>query len=394
MTTFSAFKGINNVLPEAKMADADLAAATNVNIGMAGELSRRDGFTLGTQAGAHHNVFEAPAGFLLATLDGNLVSRAADGTYTVLLDAMDNDRIWYAALPDGRVAFSNGLINGLVAANGLSATEWGVPIPADDGATTDVVGELLPGTYQYQLTYVRLVDSQEGPPLYADPFTVTQGGVLFTGLPVLAGYGIRVYLSSVNGGDAFLLGMTTGASFSFTGPNKILTSPCLTNNLAPAPAGRLLATWRGRVLMALGDVLIASQMFRPELFDLRADYKRFPDVITLVQPVDGGIWVGTTKRLYFLAGSEFAGLSQSEKLPGAVLLGSGVSAPGELVSTGQGAGAGQAMLAIVGGVIVAGFGDGGLALLSESRYKAAGASEVWATFRKLGEIPQYMAVPV
>lgn len=390
MPTFAKFAGINNVLPPERLSDSELAVATDVDIGLSGELLRRQGFTLPSTL-PHRNVWEGPA-FVLATVNGDLTSILPNGTRTVIYPSLGNDRVWYCLWPDGRVAFSNNLISGVVAANGLSQTPWGVPVPATTGALTDVAGSLFPGNYQYQLTYVRLSDGLEGGPVYTNPVPVALGGVLITGLPQLAGYGINVYLTGHGGGDAHLAGMTLTSSFSYLGPNSSLVLPCRTDYLQPPPAGKLCATWRGRSLVAVGNLLMASQPHQPEMFDYREDFKQFPDPITLVQPVDDGIYLGTTKQLYFLAGKEFSALEMTTAVAGTVVLGSGVSVRGELIRKGDGVGEGPAMICIADQVLVAGFSDGSVVRISEKRY-LTNATEVAATFRKVNDIPQYIAVP-
>ena len=69
MLTFKNFSGINNVLSAERLGESDLTAATNVDIGLTGEASRRSGYVL-TSAGEHANLFQGE-GFLLATVGPN-----------------------------------------------------------------------------------------------------------------------------------------------------------------------------------------------------------------------------------------------------------------------------------------------------------------------------------
>lgn len=386
MLTFKSFTGINNVLPQERLSPDALTVAKNVDAGLTGELRRRQGYALAAE-GCHKNLFQAE-GFLLATCDGDL--KNVD-TGAVLYAGLGSSRVWYAQLPDGRVAWSNGLICGLT--DGATATTWGVPIPPSVGALTEIAGDLYPGEYQWQITYVRLSDGLEGGPAYSSaPVRVEDGGVFLSGLPVESGYKINVYLTSHDGGRAFYAGSTTNGLFSFTGKNDELTLPCRTEFMQPAPAGRCLATWRNRVLVADGNVLYASAPNTAELFDVRRDFKQFVDPITAVIPVDDGIYVGTEKELAFLAGDRFDNLVYRRVVNGSVVLGSGVSVRAELVKQGEGAGMGAAALCIADGGIVAGFNGGGVVRMTEGRYKTA-VTEVHASFRMRAGIPQYMAIP-
>jgi hypothetical protein len=387
MLTFTKFSGINNVLPSHRLGDDALAAAADVDIGATGDLTRRAGY-VEQEPGCHKNVHQA-AGFLLATRDGGeLVSIA--GTTTSLHPALGVARVWYCNLPDGRTAFSNGSITGIT--DGAALTDWGVPVPDSIGALTPVAGGLDPGDYQYQITYVRLSDGLEGGAAFSNPIQVPDGGILLTGLPQLDGHKINVYLTGANGEHAYLAGSTASASFSYLGKNDALALPCKTGNLGPAPVGTVLAFWRSRVLVAVGNVLYASLPNQWELFDPRRDFKQFSAPITLIQPVDGGVFVGTEKELAFLSGTEFDRLTYVQVLDGPTVLGSGVAVRGELVWRGKAVGQGAAMVCIAGHGIVAGFSDGGIVRMTEGRY-ATGVTEVAATFRMVEGAPQYLAVP-
>ena len=390
MLTFEKFSGINNVLHPHRLPDDALTVAADADIGLTGEITRRAGYTE-TLGACHKNLHQA-AGFLLATVDGgDLISMdAVGGARTVLSPSLGPSRVWYCNLPDGRTTFSNGLINGIT--DGAAATAWGVPVPESLGALTPVAGELFPGDYQWQLTYVRLSDGLESGPIYSNPEPVPDGGVLLTGLPMLDGHKINVYLTSADGDQAYLAGSTFTGSFGYLGKNDALSLPCRTDHLRPAPAGTVTAFWRGRVLVAVGPVLYASKTNAWELFDFRRDFKQFSAPITLVQPVDGGVFVGTEKELAFLSGTEFDKLAYVQVLDGPTVLGSGVAVRGELVRRGDGAGQGAAMVCIARRGIVAGFSDGGIARMTEGRY-TTDAAEVAATFRMVNGAPQYLAVP-
>lgn len=407
MLTLERFTGLNNVLPperlqpNRKTGATPLVEAMNCDIGLTLELLRREGFTELSDT-CHKNVHEGP-GFLLATSDGGDLVAIADGDTPedaeVLYPSMGTARMWYRNWPDGRVAFSNGSICGLTAGTAATTTRWGVPNPASLGAVTPVSGDLFAGDYRIALTHIRLLDGVEGGPIYGTPFTLSAGsGVTLTGLPTLAGHKTRVYLSTHNGGAFFLAGETAGSTFAFTGKNEDLQVPCETEHCYPAPAGILPAFWRGQAFVAQGSILLASRPTRPGLFRLYQDYFKFSGEITMIESVDAGLFVGTTKELAFLRYQGGQGpiadqFSKTQLLAEAVVLGSGVQVPGRELIRGDGlAGDGACMLCIAGGFITAGYQDGAAAVV-QPNYKIT-ATEVAATWRKRsGEIPQYIAIP-
>jgi hypothetical protein len=268
-----------------------------------------------------------------------------------------------------------------------------VPIPASLGAAASVAGSLMAGEYRYALSHVRTSDGLEGGVRFSAPLALT-GGLALVGLPTLAGHTTNVYLTSHDGSQLYLAGNTALSSFAFTSGNEALVVPCRTEFLSPAPAGRCLAFWRGRALVAVGSILYASMHGRWEHFDLRRDFKQFSADITAVMPVDGGIWVGTETELAYLAGSEFDKLVYTRRVEGGVVLGSGVQAPGELIRVGDGVGSGLACICIADSDLVAGFSGGSVVRLTDGEYRVpASVLEVAATFRRQGEIPQYIAIP-
>jgi hypothetical protein len=383
------FTGINNVLPPERCAEGELAEATNVDIGLANEITRREGYSVA--GAATLNVWEAAGGFVLGTVAGDLKNLT---TSTTLHAALGSTRVWYHDLADGRVLYSNGVTMGIVAASGATKQAWGVPIPANVGSAADTAGSLPDGGYRYSLTYRRTADGAEGGPVYSGTVTVALGGIALTGLPTLAGHSINVYITTHDGEVGYYAGNTTGSTFTLTSWTP-RTRPCLTNFLSPPPAGILPKAWRGRTLIAVGPVLYASKPAMPELFDLRRDFKQFGSDITLVEPVEGGIWIGTEAQLVFMAGTTLDSLVLQPALRGEVVLGSGVPVPGEHLVRGKGAAGKAGMVCIANRVLVAGYADGGHTPLTEGRYAVASSvHEVAATFRlRTGRVPQYIAQP-
>lgn len=387
MLTFESFTGINNVQPAHRLSGKDLLAAENVDIGLTGEITRRGGLALVDER-CHKNLHQAP-GFMLATVGPVLTAIHPDGARHVIHPAMGSDRVWYCDLPDGRVAYSNGLIQGVT--DGLAGRERSVPAPQGLGAPDFGFGQLHPGNYRYHLSHVRLSDHLEGPAISSEPIAISQGGLHLDALPVLDGHAINVYLSGKDGEGAYLAGSTTEATFQYVGNNAALVLPCRTLGAQSFPVGTITAFWRGRVLVAQGNVLWASRPNAPHLSDWR-DFKQLAGKITAIQPVDDGIYVGTDQDLLYLGGTTWDGLVYQPTKRGPVVLGSGVAVRGDKVKFGDGAGSGMAMLCIAGGELVAGFNQGQTTSLTANRYKTD-VQEVCATFREVDGIPQYLAIP-
>lgn len=393
MTTFKKFSGINNVKPTARLANDELSEALNVDVGVDGEIARRAGYAL-LAAGTSHSVHETMGGKTLAVIDGGLKNVTDD----VLLQAgVGTARVWYCDLPTGQTLYSNGAYQGVVAANGTSAHALGIDYPHAIGAGAAVAGSLFAGKYRYALSMVRAIDGRESGLIYSAPFDLADGETLqLTGLEIRAGHTTNVYLTTANGGDFYLAGSTTTADFTFDGFATDLTRPAYTDLLSPPPLGILPAFWRGRVLLAAGNLLLASKTHMWHLFNMRRDFKQFEDQITLVMPLTDGIYIGTTKRLYWLSGTEWDKLTMNSATEGLVVLGSGVAAPGEQLKRGESNGqpihgSDGAMVCICDGRIVAGFNNGDISRMTEGVYHRHDLVEVSAAFREVRGISQYVA---
>lgn len=384
MLKFESFKGINNQARGTELTPADLGTATNVDVSNAGRLQRRQGYTV-QDACCHANLFEAP-GYLLAT-DAHhaLVAIWPDGQRATVHPSMGVGRIWYARLPDGRVAFSNGLQCGIT--DGRTGSEWGARKPDSVGVAVAAQGSLAPGKYRWAVTHVRRADGLESGGVTSDVQEVAHGGLALMGLPEREGFDTQVYLTQPGGEQFFRIGRAAGGQLRITAPAGL--GPARTLDLDAPPAGILLAEWNGRALVAVGSMLLASLPTMPEQFDLTRDYRQFGAAITLVQPVGNGIFVGTTEALHFLSGETWDTLRMSTPMTGPVALGSGVAVDGRFVRLGEGNAEGECMLALVDGVITAGLPSGQAVPLSEGRYRTE-AQEVSAAFRLQGRMPQYM----
>lgn len=388
MLTFKSFTGINNVVPHNRLEGSDLIEATDVDIGLTGEIVRRRGFTE-VSALCHKNLFDGQ-GFTLSTAGNQLVATHPSGARHVIHPAIGPERLWYCNLPDGRTTFSNGLIQGVT--DGLTSVDRSVPEPATPGAPDTAFGGLFPGAYRYYLTHVRLADGAESPAVGPTAVSIVSGGLRIDGLPQLTGHALNVYLSNESGEGAYLVGAGVATdTFEFGGKNAELVVPCRTIGAMAPPVGTITAFWRGRVLAAQGNVLWATRPLAPHLADWR-DFKPLASPITAIQPVNDGVYVGTTTDLIFLAGVSWDELSYRATDRGPVALGSGVAVLGDRVKLDKGTGAGEAMMCIAGGEIVAGFAGGRTTSLTENRFRT-GVGEVCAAFREVNGIPQYVAVP-
>jgi hypothetical protein len=115
---------------------------------------------------------------------------------------------------------------------------------------------------------------------------------------------IRIYRTGTNG-DVFYQAQEVSLPHS----GAFLLNPTAvgrmidTRGFERMRSGMYLRYWRGRIIVARGRNLYFSEPMRYGLFDPRHGFVQMPQVITFLQPVEGGIYVGQSNGVVFLQGT-------------------------------------------------------------------------------------------
>lgn len=299
---FKAFKGLRNDTDQERFGPEDLAVAQNVDIDSTGRIARRAGQTEVYNGNAHSLFATADARRAYFVESNALKELSTAYAATTLRSGLTAARMRYLEVA-GRVYYSNAYETGVID-NGLSRS-WGLVPPLNPGVATASGGNLPDGVYQYTLTYIRKDGQESGAPL-ARKVTVTEGGITWASLPVSADPDVThkmLYLSTADGEVLYravtLTNATTTAAYAGDGTD--LQVPLDTQFMQEAPTGQVLAYWRGHVFVAVGNIVFVSEPYGYELFDLR-NYLPFPTRVTLICPVDDGIYFADEGGHWFATG--------------------------------------------------------------------------------------------
>jgi len=80
--------------------------------------------------------------------------------------------------------------------------------------------------------------------------------------------------------------------------------PTTHRHFSAPPIGHHLAVFAGRMLISQDNVLWWSEPFNFGLYDLSGSFVQFNTKITLVKPIDAGVFISTEKNTYFLSGTD------------------------------------------------------------------------------------------
>lgn len=312
VVTYEKFDGLRNDITPERFGPADLAVANNIDIDRTGRIARRAGYT-SVRAGASHSLWADDTGAQCLFAQGaQLMQLNPDYSARALKTlAGVGQRVSYAKVSE-RVYFTNAVDSGIVESG--SVRSWGLAVPPLPGVAI-IPGTLPAGNYQFVVTYLRNDGQESGAPLAGTVVVPANSGLAFT-LPVSADPGVAgkiLYLSTPNSDLLYVADVLSAdaATTHYIGDTSELNTPLNQQFFGPPPPGQLVAYYRGRLYVAVGDVLYVSEGFGYELFDLRK-YIALDGRITLLAPLtdreqqesgkNSGLFVGTDQSCGVLVG--------------------------------------------------------------------------------------------
>lgn len=363
-TRIREFRGLRSGIDPERMSAGDLVRAINVQIDQTGRLSRRAGHSLANGSARSHSVWSG-SHMTLAVMGNDLCRINDNYSITVLATAIGYGHVSYAEV-DGRVYWSSAAYNGCI--DGGVNRSWGLPAPvADIGQTA---GLLPAGLYQAATTW-RRNDAQEGGSSAAFLFSLPDNGGISLAAPASDDATIEacvLYVSPPGSTTLYRAGeCAPGQSLIFAGPHD-LSAPLLTQFMDRPPPCSCMAYAYGRMWLGIGDVVLPSEAFSPEMFDMRNDLP-MDATVTLIAPQQesDGIFVGTTKGMMYLEGADPAAMKLVPKDTSPVLRGSLVYIDANQL--GDGESEGQIPVWAAENGIYAGMPDGSIKSLTLKRHR-------------------------
>lgn len=308
MTDFkiAPFGGIDTHTPEPSATPGLLRDAVNVDIDRDGGVGRRDGLQATAVTDPVSGVYGWRNQNRLCYVSGGSLKlwNPATGVATTL-GAVTDTEVEYVEVNSELVV---GGLNTLLVVRSGQVQGLGVETPPPPLAATTQVGGFTAGRYGVLITFVASSGEESGasPAVFFD--VVEGGGIEIQALPIpleAKVTKIRIYRTTANG-DAFYAAQDlplphAGAFLLSQGAPG--GQVCTTRHMVRMPGGKYLRYWRGRVLVARGPNLYMSEPMRYGLHDPRHGFIQFPNVITFIQPVLGGIFIGQRDGVVFLRGA-------------------------------------------------------------------------------------------
>lgn len=298
--------GVDVLSSETALVEGGVRSAINVDIGRAGRVRRRDGYTRRIAAPGMHSVYYAAQKGWTLVARGSELYRLDLGTFglTSLASLRSPDPVWYTEY-NGNLYYTNRSTLGWVPSDSTVARPVGVPTPDPPTVAPVAAGGLLPGRYGVTITLVDGRGEESGAARVQFVDLPQGGGIRLTGLPQTLGYTVFIY---VTGADDDQLRLTASPPAVF--PSYVVAEPaaqggvCDTRGLVPLPPGDFICWHNGRLFTAGSGAVRFSEAMRPHLHNPAHNVIPFSGHIAFMESVGDGIYVGDSRGVWFLAGND------------------------------------------------------------------------------------------
>jgi len=321
---FAGFSGVNN--KGDYIGTEALSEGVNIDIDSRNRVRRRKGFDRVLTGSGVDNLWSDDDRCVFVS-GGELHELHADYTSTNTHHAIHGNAVFDSV--NHNVYGTDGVSSFIVDTEGL-VRPWGLDIP-ETPVVAAVAGTLDAGRYGVSITQVAPDGRESGAttPVYVDII----GGIEVTNIVQPIEGHIRVYATSVNGGELYRVDDLVANETSV-----IITSIPSSGDfmdsfgLYPAPVGHLVAYYKGRMYIAQDNIVWYSEAYDYERFALDSNFIVLPSRITALQPVEDGIFISDTKT-YFVAGKEPEHFALREVAPYSVIEGTAQSIDGKYIDS-------------------------------------------------------------
>lgn len=297
--------GIDVLSNETSLEQGAVRSAVNVDLGRAGQFSRRPGTTQKLAAAGLHSLYHSTqrGWTFVATPTGLARLDTKTMTMTDLLPLAAPAPVDYVEY-NGNVYFTNRYTAGWLPSNSSVVRRIGVPTPPPPTMSASPNGALLPGRYGLIMTAVD-DRGEESAACAMQSIDLPQGGsIQLTNLPQQLGMSLMVYITAPDD-DQLRHTATFPAVFpTYSVANPAQGMPCPTRGLTPLAPGDFIRWHNGRLYTAGGSSVRFSEAMRPHLYDPAHNVIPFSGPIAFIETVVDGIYVGDSRGVWFLAGGD------------------------------------------------------------------------------------------
>jgi len=325
--------GMDNRAPDYKLRSDKgyfLRDASNVDVTATGSVKRRRGSTITGLTGSDvHSLWSSQNGsFYVNGIQLYSITDTTGGlTSTPVTSVQRSSRISYTDAPEGGVYWTDGYqLQRFVGGSSAPVTPLlpsAMPTISVVPASSAADGALRTGLYAVVFT---AIDGQgrESAPSHPIQIDVPDGWVIRLSFSLSGANQVAAYVTDEGGTVPFFVGVFTGADIVVGYQPE--GRACLTYGMQPMPAGSIVRSFNGRLIVANSNILFFSEPFAPGIYKAELGFFQFPTEITVVEPIQGeqaGLYV-VADSTYWLSG-DFTKANLLTVLPYGAIKGTSVS---------------------------------------------------------------------
>lgn len=310
------FTGINNRQPIDRMKPDESGGmpvrdAVNVDLSSVGTFQRRPGMELALAGTNCRSLFDA--GPIAYYADGAQL-KSFNGTSSAVIASLASSyaKVAYTKSPRGLIwsdGFSNNMVSGGVSRRLATPAPNPEPVVAANGP-----GALRAGTYGVFFASVGSDGQQSAMTFPVYVAVPANGAIQITCLAYASR--VAVFVTAQNG-EIFYRetyiepGQTTAVLPMVSSAGQ----PVKYEVHSELPPGDILAIHNGRLIVGDGAFVYYSLPYNYGIHRPAFDYIPMGDEVTLIAPVEGGVFIATTKETRFFAGGDIASAEPTTVLP-------------------------------------------------------------------------------
>lgn len=293
-------QGVVTSVREDKLAPDQLLKADNVDLLPGGYVRRRKGFTKLLGDGVYSSLVSA-FGKLYFRKDGMLCSTEDFSSVVEHMEFGDFSHTMFNSelvLSDMRSVVAV-LENGEVKPFGQVG-----PSRQPDLQPVEDQGGLFQGQYQVAITYVGPSGQESGTHRASTVFVPESGGIRLVNIPQ-SPYAewIRIYVSDPNGENLYFREAIPAGTVEHVQGYRKGRKKLRTQFLDVLPAGRYLASYRGRVYTSVGNTLVFTDPLNTGMYKTIENYIVFKGEIQGLAATNNGIFVSDDSCVSYLSGA-------------------------------------------------------------------------------------------
>jgi len=298
-------KGINNVDKEINLPENYVTEAVNVDISNSGVVSNRDGYN---KIYPGHNIHSLYKNYFVENTSLKYIDK--NESVLTIHNSITPSKYLAWETVNNKELYSDGIYVYHTDGKPIGINTPGPIVLAESVGT----GLLSPGVYHVAIcTIDSITKEQSGASISSKIQVSNNNSILCTNFPIVdSSYEIAVFISNPNGEELYLLD-TVPYNTTQVEIKDIdnLSKPLNTQFLHRITGGHILRYFKGRLFVAKNNVLWYSEAMNYGLHKPSSNFIQFSTKITIVQPVNDGLYVVADKT-YFLSGTSPAQFTKTE----------------------------------------------------------------------------------